>query len=166
MEDLDDLPIAIKDHQILLQLIELKIDNTTPKPTNSRIKCDKCYLYIDQHSFFSHHNECLGRSLTIPCEICYCPVLIDDYEQHMLICTNDDNSTLSRFLFKHLQNPNMDEKMIKLFLSSWQRKHRRTIDIYEMIEELNQATSTHIHSNFIQIYIYSDIFSSSSKRNL
>jgi hypothetical protein len=66
----------------------------------------------------------------------------------MLICTNDDNSTLAHFLFKHLQNPSIDEKMIKLFISSWQRKHRRTIDIYEMIEELNQANGNYIHSLF------------------
>jgi hypothetical protein len=41
--------------------------------------------------------------------------------------------------------------MIKLFICSWQRKHRRTIDIYEMIEELNQANGNHFHidSNFL-----------------
>ncbi len=117
-------------------MIELKISS---KPTNLRLKCDKCYLYIDQHNFFIHTNECSGRSLTIPCEICYCPVLMNDYEQHMLICTNDDNSTLSQFLFKHLQDPNIEEKNIKLFICSWQRKHRRTIDVYEMIEEFNQT---------------------------
>jgi hypothetical protein len=64
---------------------------------------------------------------------------MNDYEQHMLICTNDDNSTLSQFLFKHLQDPNIEEKNIKLFICSWQRKHRRTIDVYEMIEEFNQT---------------------------
>jgi hypothetical protein len=57
----------------------------------------------------------------------------------MLICNNDDNSALSQFLFKHLQNSNIDEKSIKLFICSWQRKHRRTIDVYEMIEEFNQT---------------------------
>ncbi|CAF5092973.1 unnamed protein product, partial [Rotaria socialis] len=31
---------------------------------------------------------------------------MDDYEQHMLLCTNDDNTTLAQFLCKHLQNPN------------------------------------------------------------
>jgi len=113
----------------------------TNKTTHLRLKCDKCYLYIDQHNFFTHHNECLGRSLTIPCEICYCPVLINDYEQHMLICNNDDNSTLSKFLLKHLQNPNIDEKNMKLFICSWQRKHRRSIDVYEMIEEFNETNS-------------------------
>ncbi|CAF0784838.1 unnamed protein product [Rotaria sordida] len=137
-DDLDDLPITIKDHQILLQLIQINIDKNN-KINNFRIKCDKCDLYIDQHNFFIHNNECLGRSLTIPCEICYCPVSINDYEQHMLICTNDDNSTLAKFLFKHLQNPNIDEKLIKSFICSWQRKHRRAIDVYEMIEEFNQT---------------------------
>jgi hypothetical protein len=68
-------------------------------------------------------------------------VLINDYEQHMLICNNDDNSTLSQFLLKHLQNPNIDEKNMKLFISSWQRKHRRSIDVYEMIEEFNETNS-------------------------
>lgn len=149
IEDLDDLPIAIKDHQVLLQLIDLKIDNSNePKSVNLRMKCDKCYLYIDQHHFYIHHNECLGRSLTIPCEICFCPVLIDDYEQHMLICNNDDNSALAQFLYKHLQNPNMDEKMIKVFICSWQRKHRRTIDIYEIIEELNQTKGKILYSHY------------------
>jgi hypothetical protein len=56
----------------------------------------------------------------------------------MLICTNEDNSTLAKFLSQHLQNPNIEEKNIKLFICSWQRKHRRTIDVYEMIEEFNQ----------------------------
>ncbi|CAF1041631.1 unnamed protein product [Rotaria sp. Silwood1] len=137
-DDLDDLPITIKDHQILLQLIQINIDKNN-KIDNFRIKCDKCDLYIDQHDFFIHNNECLGRSLTIPCEICYCPVLMNDYEQHMLICTNDDNSTLAKFLYKHLQNPNIDEKLIKSFICSWQRKNRRSIDIYEMIEQFNQT---------------------------
>ena len=146
IDDLDDLPIANKDHQVLLQLMDLKIENPIEtKSINLRTKCDKCYLYIDQHHFYTHHNECLGRSLTIPCEICYCPVLIHDYEQHMLMCNNDDNSALAQFLFKHLQNPNMDEKMIKLFICSWQRKHRRTIDIYELIEELNQNNGKTIY---------------------
>ncbi|CAF0739027.1 unnamed protein product [Adineta steineri] len=138
IEDLGDLPIALKDHQILLQLIELKIEN---KINNQRRKCDKCYLYIDQHNFYVHHNECLGRSLTIPCEICYCPVLMEDYEQHMLICNNDDNSTLAQFLFKHLPDANIEEKDIKLFIRSWQRKHRGSIDIYEMIEEFNSTNT-------------------------
>ena len=61
----------------------------------------------------------------------------------MLICKNDDNSTLSQFLFKHLQDPNIDEKKIKTFISSWQRKHRGSIDIYEMIEQFNQTNGRH-----------------------
>lgn len=57
----------------------------------------------------------------------------------MLICNNDNNSTLSQFLFKHLQNPNIDEQKLKIFICSWQRKHRGSIDVYEMIEEFNQT---------------------------
>lgn len=128
----------MKDHQILLQLIQVNIEESN-KTNNYRLKCDKCCLYIDQHDFFMHYNQCLGRSGTIPCEICYCPILIDDYEQHMLLCTNDDNQTLAQFLFKHLQNPNIDEKLVKLFVSSWTRKHRGAIDVYEIIEELNRT---------------------------
>ena len=135
-EDLDNLPITKKDHQILLQLIEIeiKIDKT-----NFRVKCDKCDLYIDKYSIFIHRNECQGRSSTIPCELCYCPVLFHDYEQHMLICNNSDNLALCQFLFKHSQNPNIDKKNIRLYISSWQRRHQKVIDVYEMIEELNQT---------------------------
>ncbi|CAF0927005.1 unnamed protein product [Adineta ricciae] len=135
VEDLDDLPIAIKDHQVLLKLLELK---PPTENKDSRMKCGKCELYIDQHNFYIHQNECLGRSLTIPCEICYCPVSIDDYEQHMIICNNDNNTALIQFLVKHLQNPNIDEKNVKSFINAWQRKHRQTIDVYEMIEQFNQ----------------------------
>jgi len=67
----------------------------------------------------------------------------------MLICNNDDNSALSQFLYKHLQNPNIDEKMIKLFICSWQRKHRgAAIDIYEMIENFNQTNGKFFFENF------------------
>ncbi len=141
--------------------MEVKIDTNDSKITNLRLKCDKCHLYIDQHNFYSHHNECLGRGLTIPCEICYCPVFIDDYEQHMLICNNDDNSTLSQFLYKHLHNPNIEEKMIKLFICSWRRKHRGSIDIYEMIEEFNQTNGICLsfQFDFNSIFFYEIVFS-------
>lgn len=139
-EDLDDLPITIKDHQILLQLIAIQVDQNISLD-NLRLKCNKCCLYVDQHNFFTHSKECLGRSSTIPCEICFCPIAIQDYEQHMLMCRNDDNEALSQFLVKHLKNPNIDEKLVKIFISSWQRRRRGVLDVYEIIEELNQTNS-------------------------
>ena len=142
-EDLHDLPIAVKDHRVLLELVNTKIDDnnnstTTSKNAPSRLKCQKCDLYVDQHSFYIHGNECQGRLLTIPCEVCYCPVLISDYEQHMLICTNENNVTLLEFLLKHLKDPNTDEKTIKSFIQTWNREHRHAMDIYEMIEEFDR----------------------------
>ena len=139
LEDLHNLPITVKDHQILLQLIELKVESIVKDPKNLRLKCDKCHLYIDQHCFYLHCNECQGRESAIPCETCYCPVLLTDYEEHMILCRNDDHRSLIGFLVKHIQDPSIDEKKIKLFIHSWQRKYRRLIDIYEMIEEFNQG---------------------------
>ena len=142
-EDLHDLPITVKDYQTLLDLVNLKIDDnnnstTTSKTAASRLKCGKCDLYIDQHNFYIHGNECQGRLLTIPCEVCFCPVLISDYEQHMLICTNENNAALVEFLLKHLKDPKTDEKIVKSFIQTWDREHRHAMDIYEMIEEFDR----------------------------
>lgn len=138
----------MRDYQTLSKLIELPVQCINKNPENLRVKCDKCHLYIDQYNFYLHHKECAGREATLPCETCFCPVLLTDYSEHFLICQNENQATLVQFLLKHVQDPSANEQKIKSFIKSWQRKSRRSIDVYEIIDEFNQTDGMYRNATF------------------
>ncbi|CAF0761828.1 unnamed protein product [Didymodactylos carnosus] len=138
IDDINYLPIELYDIQLLLKLYNFNVKQEQEVEQDVRLKCDKCSLYYDSILFDIHLNECTGRGMMIPCEVCFCPYEFSQFGTHTLQCTNDDDSTLVNFLYNHIKQININKMQLKAFIKE-KRRNKSTINVYEIIESFDVA---------------------------
>jgi hypothetical protein len=107
--------------------------------TERRPKCSKCRFYIDLRNIsdLDQHMESCSRENLIPCEYCFCPQEMNNFEEHLRQCQNDQTrqeENLINFIQSHSEYP-FTTNQIKYFIKL-QRQNNLSINPLSIIEIL------------------------------
>ena len=107
--------------------------------TRRRPQCPQCGFYVELSNItdLDQHIESCDVDNLIPCEFCYCPQTIEQWEEHSRQCRNDPTQRrhgLIEFLLPRTKYP-FSAQQIDLFIEK-QKRNDLPIDAHSIVEAL------------------------------